>query len=175
MKVNEAKRISFLLRHGKKWLVQPGLRSCRAGIVMKGAIPTRFLPQRNASPFAQASAKKLSTPKAFGARRRYKCGVDHREIREIRESRFAFVRVFRVVRGEQALLLRLFAPFRGKSIEMTCHEPFTTRSGPHAAQVNQAESTLIKLFSCSPSFQNRLANLPFGGYVDGQLKCCDLY
>jgi hypothetical protein len=34
-----------------------------------------------------------------------KSGVDHREIREIRENRVAFVRVFRVVRGENASLL----------------------------------------------------------------------
>ena len=40
-----------------------------------------------------------------------KFGVGHREIREIRENRVAFLRVFRVLRGEEASRMNILRHF----------------------------------------------------------------
>ena len=56
-------------------------------------------------------AAKLPIGHESGRQEAQTSGVDHREIREIRESGFAFVRVFRVVRGGNASFLSLLSLF----------------------------------------------------------------
>jgi hypothetical protein len=58
--------------------------------------------------------------------------VNYREIREIHENGFAFVRVFRVVRGEKASFLSLFAANQWKCLSrnyLQITPSFTPRFG----------------------------------------------
>jgi hypothetical protein len=56
-------------------------------------------------------------------------GVAHREMSEIRENRVASVRVFRVVRGENASFLSLLSLLAAKSMEAPVVESLTPESG----------------------------------------------
>jgi hypothetical protein len=86
------------------------------------------------------SAMNCSRQKAQNA------GLDHREPREIREKRAAFVRVFRVVRGENAVFLSLFEPFCGKSMQVAVQEPFTPGAEFFQLKCSQTQSNPVKPF-----------------------------
>jgi hypothetical protein len=55
--------------------------------------------------------------------------VARREIGEIRENRSAFVRVFRVFRGEDASFLSLLSLFAANSMEVPVQESLTVKCG----------------------------------------------
>jgi hypothetical protein len=71
-------------------------------------------------------------------------GVDHREIREIRENRVVSVRVFRVVRGENASFLNLLSLLAAKSMEVPFQDSLTLESGVFAAKPSQTQSNPVK-------------------------------
>jgi hypothetical protein len=93
-----------------------------------------------APPMKETTGHPQEAPAAKTRKRRKNSGVIYREIRQIREKRVAFIRVFRVVRGQNASfssLLSLFAANQWKCLSRNnLHAP---RSFP-----DQAQSSLIK-------------------------------
>ena len=78
-----------------------------------------------------------------GCKEDKKSGVDRREIREIRENWFAFVRVFRVVRGENAFfwsLLSLLAANQWKCLSMRHLYAKPGFSRPNSVKPSQTQS-----------------------------------
>jgi hypothetical protein len=82
----------------------------------------------------------------YGRQEAQNAGVDHREIGEIRERRVAFVRVFRVVRGENAVFFEPFEPFCGKSMQVAVQEPFTRGAEFFRLKSSQTQSNPVKPF-----------------------------